>query len=224
MKTTVVKVARVLVWLVYLWVLVTEVLLLLAFILQLFGANPTAGFVEWVYRSTERAMAPFRGIFESISLSDQSVLDVSVLFAMVVYGFVALGLQAAADWLLAVGHREERRQRQAEQQAAAGGPDRIVQLAGPTGVSAQAVMSSQPWGTAIELTAAGLDPVQTYSVWLETRHGGRTSAGTFRPGPNGSTRASLTSHVGLRDVETFGLAIVPPAASSGTDILASRLA
>ena len=57
------KVGRVLLWLVYLWVAITQVLLVFTFFLQLFGANPTAGFVQWVYRSTERAMAPFRGIF-----------------------------------------------------------------------------------------------------------------------------------------------------------------
>ena len=76
-RTVTIKAARVLLWLVYLWVTVTLVLLLLSFILQLFGANPTAGFVDWVYRSTQRAMAPFRGIFESVTISDQSVLAAS---------------------------------------------------------------------------------------------------------------------------------------------------
>jgi uncharacterized protein YggT (Ycf19 family) len=112
-KTTVIRVSRVLVWLIYAWVTIALVLLLLTFILLLFGANPEAGFAAWVYRSVERAMAPFRGIFEPIQVSDQSVLDVSVLFAMIVYGFVALGLSAALDWLtrqLRASEREEQRQ------------------------------------------------------------------------------------------------------------------
>ena len=51
-KQTAIKVGRVLLWLVYIWVAITLVLLFLSFLLQLFGANPTAGFLEWVYRST----------------------------------------------------------------------------------------------------------------------------------------------------------------------------
>ena len=44
-------------------------------------------------------MAPFRGIFESVPLNGDSVLDLSVIFAMIVYGIVALLLQALIDWL-----------------------------------------------------------------------------------------------------------------------------
>jgi len=96
---TVGKVAKVLLWLVYAWLLVTLALLMLAFVLLLFGASPDAAFVEWVYRSTERAMAPFRGMFEPVPLSGQSVLDTSLLFAMIIYGLAALALRAAIDWL-----------------------------------------------------------------------------------------------------------------------------
>jgi uncharacterized protein YggT (Ycf19 family) len=109
MKETVGTAAKVLLWLVYAWVIVNLVLLFLAFVLQLLGANPDAGFAEWVYRSVRRSMAPFRGLFEPIELSGQSVLDTSLLFAMIVYGFVALFLKAAIDWLtgrVARRHRE----------------------------------------------------------------------------------------------------------------------
>ena len=92
-------IARALLWLVWLWVVLDVVMLFLAFLLRLFGANPNAGFTEWVYRSVQRAMAPFRGIFEPIPLTDQSVLDTSLLFAMIVYGIVALFLHAGVDWL-----------------------------------------------------------------------------------------------------------------------------
>ena len=68
-------------------------------LLLLFGANPDASFAEWVYRALDRVMKPFRGIFESVDLSGNSVLDVSVLFAMIVYGMLALALRALIDWL-----------------------------------------------------------------------------------------------------------------------------
>ena len=78
-------------------------------------------------------MAPFRGIFESVTLSDQSVLDISVLFA-IVYGFVALGLHLAIEWLTRMLKAEDIRQRQQEELAAsdatATGPRQVLQLAG----------------------------------------------------------------------------------------------
>ena len=98
-RLTVVSISRVILWLVWAWVVLDVVLLFLAFVLRLFGANPDAGFTEWVYRSVERAMAPFRGIFEPIELNGASVLDTSLLFAMIVYGIVALFLRAGLDWV-----------------------------------------------------------------------------------------------------------------------------
>lgn len=96
---TVAKVARVLLWLVYAWLIVNLVLLVLAFVLQLFGANPQAAFVEWVYRSVARTMAPFRGMFEPVPLSDDSVIDTSLLFAAIIYSLAALFLRMAIDWV-----------------------------------------------------------------------------------------------------------------------------
>jgi uncharacterized protein YggT (Ycf19 family) len=96
---TIVRIARVLTYLVYAFVLITLVILVLGFFLLLFGANPDAPFAEWAYRSLDRVMAPFRGIFESIQLNGESVLDTSVLFAMIVYGIVGIALSALIQWL-----------------------------------------------------------------------------------------------------------------------------
>ena len=92
---------RALVYLVYFFVTVALIVLTFGFFLLLFGANPDAAFAEWVYRSLDRVMAPFRGLFESIQLNGKSVLDVSVLFAMIVYGIVAMALHALIEWLTA---------------------------------------------------------------------------------------------------------------------------
>lgn len=96
---TLVRVARGVTYLIYAFTVIALVLLLLGFFLLLFGANPDAPFAEWVYRSLDRVMAPFRGIFESIELTGDSVLDTSVIFAMIVYSIVALFLHALIDWL-----------------------------------------------------------------------------------------------------------------------------
>jgi uncharacterized protein YggT (Ycf19 family) len=93
------RAARALTYLVYAFVLVALVLLLFGFFLLLFGANPHASFAEWVYRGLTRVMAPFRGLFEPVPLDGRSVLDVSILFAMIVYGLAALLLHALIDWL-----------------------------------------------------------------------------------------------------------------------------
>ena len=98
-KEHIVWAGRALVYLVYAFVTVALVVLTFGFFLLLFGANPDAAFAEWVYRSLDRVMAPFRGLFESIKLNGKSVLDVSVLFAMIVYGIAALALRALIDWL-----------------------------------------------------------------------------------------------------------------------------
>ena len=98
-RVTVGTISKILLWVVYVWVVLNLVLLFVAFWLRLFGANPQADFTQWVYRSVSRSMAPFRGIFEPIVLSDQSVLDTSLLFAMIIYAVVALLLHAGIEWV-----------------------------------------------------------------------------------------------------------------------------
>jgi uncharacterized protein YggT (Ycf19 family) len=111
---TLVRVGRVLTYLVYAFVLFTLVILVLGFFLLLFGANPDVPFAEWVYRSLDRVMAPFRGIFESVELNGDSVLDTSVLFAMIVYGIVGIALSALIHWLTAKQLELQRKQALAE--------------------------------------------------------------------------------------------------------------
>jgi uncharacterized protein YggT (Ycf19 family) len=96
---TVANVAKLLLWFVYAWLIVNLVLLLLAFTLRLLGANPSAAFAAWVYRSVDRTMAPFRGMFEPLAINDRSVLDTSLLFAVIIYAVAALFLRFAIEWL-----------------------------------------------------------------------------------------------------------------------------
>ena len=98
-KEQIVWASRALVYLVHFFVTVALIVLTFGFFLLLFGANPEAAFADFVYRSLDRVMAPFRGLFEPIQLNGKSVLDVSVLFAMIVYGILALALRALIDWL-----------------------------------------------------------------------------------------------------------------------------
>jgi uncharacterized protein YggT (Ycf19 family) len=57
---------RALILFVYGFAIACIVILAMAFFLQLFNANTTAPFVDWVYRAARRIMQPFRGIFPSV--------------------------------------------------------------------------------------------------------------------------------------------------------------
>jgi uncharacterized protein YggT (Ycf19 family) len=112
------RVARVVVWIVYALALVTGVLLTTAFFLHLAGANPEASFVEWVYRSTDRAMRPFRGIFPPQDVgSGSSVLDLSYLVAAIVYFVIALLVDGVHRWLTGKLRRQQREAGRARAQA-----------------------------------------------------------------------------------------------------------
>jgi uncharacterized protein YggT (Ycf19 family) len=233
MKINVIKLGRALLWVVYAWMAVTIVLLFLAFLLQLLGADQSAGFVEWVYRSTERAMAPFRGIFDSIALSDDSVFDVSILFAIIVYGFAAMAIHVGVDWLTGMLRHAEQERRHDElvaAQLAAAQPaptskvGHVVRLHGPDGVSATAVLTEHAGGTYADLTLVGLDPTRQYTVWSEADTGGRIDAGIFQPSSAGPTKVTVTSPIALVHTRLFGVAVSGlPGEAASTDVLAARL-
>ena len=91
-------VGRAIVWLVYAFALIAIVIATIAFFLQLFGANPDSGFAQWIYRSASRVTAPFRGIFPS-HVNGNSVLDVSLLFAIIMYALFALLIHTLIDYI-----------------------------------------------------------------------------------------------------------------------------
>ncbi len=98
-KATLVRVSRIMVYLVYAVLVLAVVILLIAFFLRLFAASTDAPFTQWVYRSAARFMQPFRGIFPAIEGGGGSVLDVSLLFAMLMYGLLAIGVHSLIVWL-----------------------------------------------------------------------------------------------------------------------------
>jgi len=57
------------------------------FLLRLFGANPKAPFVNWVYDMTTPLLTPFNNIFPS-SQVEGFVFDFTTLFALFVYVFI----------------------------------------------------------------------------------------------------------------------------------------
>jgi hypothetical protein len=79
------------------WYLVgfVEIILMLRFVLKLFGANPSNGFVDFVYTVTGVLTAPFDSIFgvSKPQAGDvNSVFEPSILVAAVIYALIGWGI------------------------------------------------------------------------------------------------------------------------------------
>ncbi|MGI9601534.1 MAG: hypothetical protein ACR2QE_06605 [Acidimicrobiales bacterium] len=144
-KSVTVWLVRALAYVAYAYVIITQLILVQGFLLRLLGANPDTGYVQWAYRSLERAMEPFRGIFTPVELNGDAVLDTSILFAMFVYLVLIVAIRALVDWLTYRLNRIER-QRLAESaaDAAAYAPASTVPAAVPPPVTPPPPVTTPP--------------------------------------------------------------------------------
>jgi YggT family protein len=78
--------------LIYLVFGVIDGLLLIRLALKLLGANTSAAFTQWVYNVTDVFLTPFHNLLPTIG-SNNSVLEMSVIVAILVYALIA--------WMLA---------------------------------------------------------------------------------------------------------------------------
>jgi len=74
-------------------------LLAIRFFLALLGANPAAGFTQFIYGVTKPFLAPFVGLFGTARFGG-SVLDVSPLVAIIVYALIAWVLVKAVGLVM----------------------------------------------------------------------------------------------------------------------------
>lgn len=70
---------------------IIQALLAFRFILKLLGANPNAGFANFIYDITYIFAAPFLNVFRTARI-EGSVFEWSTLLAMLVYWVVGLGI------------------------------------------------------------------------------------------------------------------------------------
>lgn len=98
-RSGILRAGRVIVLVIYAILMAYVIILTIAFFLQLFGASPTASFVDWIYTATARIMQPFRGMFPVQQVSGKAVFNGSLLFAIIIYYLVALLAHALVDWL-----------------------------------------------------------------------------------------------------------------------------
>ncbi len=78
---------------------VIEGLLVIRLVLKLLGANPRAGFSDFIYDVTGPFVAPFTAMFNDPA-SRGSVLELGTIIAIIVYALVAW-LVARLIWLVA---------------------------------------------------------------------------------------------------------------------------
>jgi uncharacterized protein YggT (Ycf19 family) len=85
------------------------VALLIAFrvILKLIAANAASGFVEIIYTLTDGLLSPFAGLIENPTLNNGGVVEVTSLFALVVYVLAAWVIMQLI-WILFSGTRARR--------------------------------------------------------------------------------------------------------------------
>jgi hypothetical protein len=67
---------------------ILEVILAFRFVLKLLGANPAAGFTDFIYNLSYPFVAPFLNVFR-ISYVQGSVFEWTTLLAMLVYWLIA---------------------------------------------------------------------------------------------------------------------------------------
>jgi YggT family protein len=75
-----------------------EGLIAIRFVLKALGANPSAGFAQFIYGVTAPLVAPFYGLFGNPA-AQGSVLELHSLVALIVYGLLAWLLGKLA-WIL----------------------------------------------------------------------------------------------------------------------------
>ncbi len=93
------KISKVIVYFIYAWVIFGIVVLGLRIFLLAASANPTSGFVEFIYNTSADYLAPFRGIFPPKSVGQTGYLDVAALFAMIMYLLFGWGISSLIEYI-----------------------------------------------------------------------------------------------------------------------------
>ncbi len=102
------KAARILTYFIYAYAITACVFLTMGFFMLLFGANPAAGFTNFVYTVASAFMEPFRGIFPLKPISGNAYFSPSALFAIIIYLVSAMALHALVAYItVKIVNREE---------------------------------------------------------------------------------------------------------------------
>lgn len=104
-----VRVSNIIVRILYFWTIFGTIVLSLRVVLLAFSANPETRFVTFVYETSDRYLEPFRGIFSSRGFGQSGYLDVSALFAIIMYLLFLWGVCALINYVERVIRDTEQR-------------------------------------------------------------------------------------------------------------------
>lgn len=93
------KFSKIIAWLMYAWVLFGIITLTFGVFLLAFSANTNSGFYQFIVRTSTQYLEPFRGLFPPHAVGQTGYINVSALFAIVVYAFVAWGFSALLHYI-----------------------------------------------------------------------------------------------------------------------------
>lgn len=93
------KLSKIAAWLMYAWVLFGIIMLAFRVFLLAFSASTASGFFQFVINTSNQYLNPFRGLFPPHPVGSTGYLDVSALFAIIVYIFVAWGFSALMNYI-----------------------------------------------------------------------------------------------------------------------------
>jgi uncharacterized protein YggT (Ycf19 family) len=93
------KISKVIAWLMYIWVMFGIIVLALRVFLLAFSANTAAGFGQFIIKTSSDYLNPFRELFPPHKVGETGYLDVSALFAIIIYLFIAWGFSALIHYL-----------------------------------------------------------------------------------------------------------------------------
>ena len=74
---------------------ILEILFAFRLVFKLLGANPSSGFVSFIYSMSQVFIVPFNAIFRTAStqgIETKAVLEPSTIIAMIVYALIAWGI------------------------------------------------------------------------------------------------------------------------------------
>lgn len=113
------KVSKVIAWVMYAWVVFGIIVLALRVFLLAFSANRAAGFVDFIYNTSSDYLQPFRGIFPAKNVGETGYLDISALFAIIIYALIGWGFAALISYIQhKIDSFERQRREELEVQAA----------------------------------------------------------------------------------------------------------
>jgi uncharacterized protein YggT (Ycf19 family) len=108
------KLGKIITWLLYAWIMFGIIMLALRTFLLATSANSTS-FVDFVYRTSADFLQPFRGIFPPKNVGETGYLDVSAIFAIIIYLIIAWLISAGIKFIQAkIDDLREQEQERAE--------------------------------------------------------------------------------------------------------------